>query len=232
MKDEIKNWLLSSNEWTIIYTLNNILNEPKESELYKKAESKLLEHQLIKSLIEEFEQWDITIVNSHKSAGLLYHKLVFLADLGLTKEEKEVEKICQKVFKNISDEGVFEVPMNIPKHFGGDGQNHFSWALCDAPLLVYALAKMGYKNDERVLRARDFLINLSKDFGFPCVVSQKLGKFRGPGKKTDPCPYASLIMLKLISVYDDLKSSDVAKNTIDVLFNLWKNSQTLHPYMF
>lgn len=232
MSENIQNWLLSSNEWTKLYTLKNILKISADSEQYQKAVKELLKNINIKKIIDEFEQWDNTVVNSHKSAGQLYHKLVFFSDLGLTKNEKQIENICKKVFKNISDEGVFEVLMNIPKHFGGDGQNHFSWALCDAPLLVYALSKMGYKNDERVIKARDFLLGLNKDFGFPCVVSQKLGKFRGPGKKSDPCPYASMIMLKMISENEELNDSQIAKTTIDVLLNLWKNSENQHPYMF
>lgn len=76
------------------------------------------------------------------------------------------------------------------------------------------------------------MTNLTRDNGYPCVVSKELGKFRGPGRKDDPCPYATLIMLKLINLYDDLKKSKFAINSINSLLNIWENSKISHPYMF
>ena len=75
-------------------------------------------------------------------------------------------------------------------------------------------------------------MGLARDNGFPCAVSKNLGKFRGPGKKDDPCPYAALIMLKLLSLYEDKIKSREAACSVETLLNLWDNSTTLHPYMF
>jgi len=59
-----------------------------------------------------------------------------------------------------------------------------------------------------------------------------LGKFRGPGRKDDPCPYATLVMLKMLSQLDEWKDSKEARVGAECLLNLWKKSKELHPYMF
>jgi hypothetical protein len=122
--------------------------------------------------------------------------------------------------------------MNIPTHFGGNGRDEFAWVLCDAPILVYCLSKLGLAGDDRVIKAKDYLVKLGRENGYPCVGSREIGKFRGPGKKDDPCPYATLIMLKLMALYNSDKNSEYAVSSINSLLNLWEQSKVKHPYMF
>jgi hypothetical protein len=117
--------------------------------------------------------------------------LSFLADIGVKNNDPGVDNIIEEIFKHTSEQGPFQLPMNIPTHFGGSGKDEWAWALCDAPITVYCLAKMGLANDERVIKAKDYLTKLGRVNGYPCVGSPELGKFRGPGKKEDPCPYAT-----------------------------------------
>ncbi|MEJ5273395.1 MAG: hypothetical protein WH035_04650 [Spirochaetota bacterium] len=77
-----------------------------------------------------------------------------------------------------------------------------------------------------------YLIDLALKNGFGCCVSKNLGKFRGPGKKDDICPYATLLMLKLLSLFPDYYEHQITINSIDSLLNLWENSKEKHPYMF
>jgi hypothetical protein len=129
-------------------------------------------------------------------------------------------------------EGPFQLPTNIPKHFGGSGTNQWAWALCDAPTIIYSLAKFGLRKDEQVQKAVKYLVNLVHENGWRCVVSKELGKFRGPGRKDDPCPYATLAMLKMLSQFNEWKQSDEAHVGGECLLDLWKRSLKLHPYMF
>ena len=98
-----------------------------------------------------------------------------------------------------SAQGPFQVLTNIPVHYGGTGLDSFAWALCDAPLLLYALARFGLGDDPGVQEAVAYLAGLVRDNGWPCVCSPELGGFRGPGRKDDPCPYANLIMVQLLA---------------------------------
>ncbi len=120
----------------------------------------------------------------------------------------------------------------VPVHFGGSGEETWAWALCDAPLLLYALSKLGFGNDPRVRRGIDYLTRLVRDNGWPCVVSKELGKFRGPGRKADPCPYATLAMLKLLSLNPSDRESIHARTGVETLLTHWQQREEQHPYMF
>lgn len=228
----IIDYLLQSDPWVEYRTRLDLLNQSPDDKQVVIACDKMLNHEKIKSLLNELQNWPGEITNSHRNVSLLYHKLTFLADLGLTNDDRQVKEITKKIFEHISEEGLFQVKMNIPKHFGGTGEDQWAWALCDAPLLVYSLSKLGLSENMKVKNATGFLINLARENGYPCVVSKELGKFRGPGRKDDPCPYATLVMLKLISLNEDLKKSQYAKNSISSLFKMWENSRISHPYMF
>jgi hypothetical protein len=131
-----------------------------------------------------------------------------------------------------SEEGPFQLPMNIPTHFGGTGREEGAWALCDAPLLVYALVKFGLGNKVEVKAASKHLVELIRDNGWPCAVSKELGKFRGPGRKDDPCPFANLAMLKALSEIEEYRDSSACHVGTETILTLWEESSTRHPYMF
>lgn len=232
MKAENKkliDWLLDGDPWVRYQTKLELLNEPKKS--LKSLKSEIITHPQIQQIIKELTNWPGKVLNSHRSAAQSFHKLSFLADLGLTKEDKEIDIISKKVMKHISKEGLFELSTNIPKHFGGSGKDEWAWALCDAPLILYSLLKFGYK-DEKVLKGVKYILTLIRDNGWPCKVSDELGKFRGPGKKDDPCPFATLACLKMLTQVEDSKNSKQAKIGVECLLNLWQNSKKLHPYIF
>jgi hypothetical protein len=122
--------------------------------------------------------------------------------------------------------------MNIPTQYGGTGQEEWAWALCDAPLVVYALVKLGMGNRSVVRAAINHLAGLVRENGWPCAVSKELGKFRGPGRKDDPCPFANLAMLKALSEIEEWRSSRASYAGVETLLSLWDESRQRHPYMF
>jgi len=73
---------------------------------------------------------------------------------------------------------------------------------------------------------------LLRDNGWPCAVSKELGKFRGPGRKDDPCPFANLAMLKALSEMEEWRGSPASHVGSDTLLSLWEESRKRHPYMF
>jgi hypothetical protein len=121
---------------------------------------------------------------------------------------------------------------NTPVHFGGSGEDIWGWALCDAPLILYALVRFGLGENPRVQKGIQYLVGLARGNGWPCAVSKELGKFRGPGKKEDPCPYATLIMLKLLASLPDYRDNLTAHQGAESLLNLWQTRSQQHPYMF
>jgi hypothetical protein len=225
-------WLLQGSSWIAYRTRRDLLGQPESDKQVDQARTQMLADAQIQALVAELANWPGVVISSHKSAGQPFHKLTFLADLGFKASDPGMETIITRVMQYQSAEGPFGLPMNICAAYGGTGQDTNAWALCDAPLLLYALVKFGMGEDPRIRKGVEYLAGLIRDNGWPCVVSKELGSFRGPGKKEDPCPFATLAMLKLVSVVNDLYNSTAAHMGIETLLSLWEHSQTRHPYIF
>ncbi len=225
-------WLLEGEPFVEYRTRCDLLDQPEDSLQVSVLRKRTLASQQVINLLTELSSWPGTVISSHKSAGQLFHKLTFLADLGLTVNDPGIETIVAAILDHQSPEGPFQLPTNIPVHFGGTGQDQWAWALCDTPLIVYALAKFGLQNHPAIQAASDHLVGLLRDNGWPCSVSKELGKWRGPGRKADPCPFANLAMLKALSQIDTLRDSPACHIGAETLLTLWDNSQTEHPYLF
>ena len=192
-------WLLEGESWVKYRTRLDLLGQSEGNSHVKSARKSMLSDTRVQNLLAELLGWPRTVISSHRSAGQPFHKLTFIADLGLTVDDPGVDRIVAQILEHQATEGPFQLPTNIPTHFGGTGQDQWAWALCDAPLIVYALAKFGLRNEPAVKAAIEHLNGLVRDNGWPCAVSKELGKFRGPGRKDDPCPFANLAMLKALS---------------------------------
>jgi len=192
---------------------------------------RLLRDEKIVSLVRELAAWPGPVLSSHKSARQFFHILAFIADLGLSVEYPGVREIIQKVLACRDEQGIPCLPMTIGQAYGGTGEESRAWALCDAPTTMYALLKLGFI-DDGLRQAIGYLSGKTIERGWPCVVSKELGAWRGPGKKTDPCPYATLIMTKLLLQYDPLEYKREIKHGAACLLDLWENSLDQHPYIF
>ncbi len=230
--DELIKWLLAGEAFIAYNTRIALLKQAEEAPEVLSAKKHMNEDPKIIQLLKALQDWPGQVLNSHKSASQPFHRLSFIADIGLTKENPDVASIAQKVFEHQSEEGPFQLIANYPKHFGGTGIDIWAWAVCDAPVTVYALAKMGYRQDPRVQKAAAYLAGLSFPNGWHCTVSKELGKFRGPGKKDEPCPYATLVTLKMLAQFPQYHDSKAAHDGAECLLNLWQNSRSLHPYIF
>jgi hypothetical protein len=225
-------WLLEGEPWIEYRTRRDLLEQSEQDHQVKSARKALVADVQVQSIVRELCGWPGTVLASHKSASQLFHKLTFVADLGFLAKDPGVDKIVACILKQQSAEGPFQLPMNIPAHFGGTGREQWAWALCDAPLIVYALAKLGLGSEPAVKAAIGHLSGLILANGWPCAVSRELGKFRGPGRKDDPCPFANLAMLKMLAEIAELRDSPACHTGADALLDLWDESITRHPYMF
>lgn len=225
-------WLLEGEPWIEYRARVDLLGQKESDPQVRSARQAMLADAEIRGLLAELEGWPGTVISSHKSAGQPFHKLTFIADLGLQGNDPSVERIVSRILAHSSTEGPFQLPMNIPAHYGGTGEEQWAWALCDAPLVVYALVKMGLEDAPEVQAAVRYLTGLVRENGWPCVVSKELGKFRGPGRKEDPCPFANLAMLKLLAQSDRWRDSPASRTGAETLLTLWQESAERHPYMF
>ena len=230
--DKVFDWLLEGPPWVEYRTRLDLLGEAEVSPEVAQARQAMLAHPQMQRLLAELAEWPGALLSSHKSAGHLLHKLTFVADLGLKQGDPGIDPIIERIKKHHADTGPLQVLMNISPHYGGAGEDVWAWALCDAPLILYALVKFGLGDDPQVQMALEHLLSLVTENGWPCAVSPELGKFRGPGRKGDPCPYANLVMLKTLALregWQDLPASQIGAET---LLGLWEGRLRLHPYQF
>ena len=219
-----------SDDWLKYPILLNLCHESKENLV--EIRNAALADSRIKRYLTDITSFHGTLVTNHKNPDLPIHKLLFLLDLGFDTKIPEIKAAIEELLTHKDEHGIYQSMTNVPKHFGGIGEDVFSWCLCDAPLLLLALLKSGKNYHEYIKPGVDHLVSLCRDNGFPCAVSPELGRFRGPGKKDDCCPYATLIMADLLSYIPEYGNSQVAGSSVKALLNLWENSLSQHPYMF
>lgn len=225
-------WLLEGEPYIQYRTRRDLLRQPESALEVETARSAMLSSPPVQALVAGLSDWPGTVIASHKSASQPFHRLTFLADLGLTASDPGVETVIARILAHQSDEGPFQLPMNISASYGGTGQEQSAWALCDAPLILYALARFGMQDEPAVQKAAEYLAGLVRENGWPCAVSKELGSFRGPGRKDDPCPFANLAMLKALSAFDTFSDSPPCHVGAESLLTLWHQSSERHPYMF
>jgi hypothetical protein len=187
----------------------------------------------VQGIVDDLQGWPSYPLLRHNDARHPLHKLVFLADLGLKRTDPGLSEVIDRITGHTSQEGIFQVLVNIPVRFGGSGEDEYSWMLCDAPLILYSLIRLGLEDDPIVRGAVSYLVGLVEDYGWPCAAASRFGKsFRGPGRKGDPCPYANLVMLRTLSQIPDIRDSQACYEGTSALLNLWEDRRERRPYLF
>jgi hypothetical protein len=232
MNNELITWLLDGEPWVEYRTRIDLLGQAEEDPQVLDAYHATLTHPNIKKIISELSEWPGPILKSHKKAGHFLHKLGFLADIGCKGDDPGIQTITQRILEHRSSEGPFQVLVNINPRYGGMGVDQFTWMLCDAPLVTYALVKFGLGRNPEIQNALKYLASLQVDTGWSCAVSPDLGKFRGPGRKTDPCPYANLVMLQLLAQYPEKHNDPAIKIGVETILSLWEQRKEKRPYLF
>jgi hypothetical protein len=225
-------WLLAGPPWVQYRTRIDLLGQSEVDPEVAKARQTMLAHPKIQTLLKELAVWPGPTLKRHNDAGHRLHKLVFIADLGIKATDPGVSEIVKRITKSQSKEGAFQTIMNISPHFGGSGEDQSGWMLCDAPSILYSLVKMGMGESPAVQKAAGHIAGLSFESGWPCTVAPEYGKFRGPGRKTDPCPYATLIALKALAQMPEWRDNKACLTGAEALLTLWEQRKERKPYLF
>jgi len=233
MNTEVMQWLLSSDEpWTRYRTLVDLLDRPKDDAEAQETHAEMLAHPQVQTMITEAATWGQRPFKRHNDAAYPIYKFSTLADFGVRADDPGMADVIAMVLAHQSEDGAFQSLVNIPKAFGGDNTDHWTWMVCDAPTLLYALLAFGLGNDARVQRAVTHLASMVDDNGWRCIVDAQLGKFRGPGRKEDPCPIANVYALKALSLATDMLNSPAAHTGADMLLWHWEHQKERKVYLF
>ena len=233
MTTELIQWLLESDEpWTRYRTLVDLLDRPEEDADVRVTRKAMLAHPQVKTLMAEAAAWGEHPVTRHNDAGHALYKLSTLADFGVKASDRGIKSVLKGVMAHQSPEGAFQSVVNVSTSFGGTGKDTWAWMSCDAPTLLYSLIAMGLGSDPHVKRAVNHLVGLVDENGWRCVVAPELGKFRGPGRKADPCPVANVYALKALAQVPQLLDCPATRTGIEMLLEHWQNQKTTKFYLF
>lgn len=228
-------WLLASPEpWTRYRTLRDLLGRPEDDLEVRAARADMLAHPQVQALVARAATWGSQPFTRHNDAGYALYALITLVDFGFRAGDPCLAPIVDAILAHQAPEGAFQTLVNISTNFGGSGQDAWTWIACDAPTVLYALLGLGLGDDERVQRAVDHLVSLVDDNGWRCVSSPDIGKFRGPGRKDDPCPIANVYALKAIAACSrsGLLESDAAHRGAEMLLAHWQQQGERKMYLF
>ena len=226
-------WLLSEGApWVRYRTLVDLLDRSQDDPEVIAARQAMLEHPAVQELVAEAAAWPGYPLKRHNDAKHPLHKLAILADFGLRADDPGMDRVIAAVMAHQSSEGAFQTVVLVPKAFGGTDKEMWTWMLCDAPTLLYALLGFGLGDDERVQAAVEHLVSLVRENGWPCAASPDLGKFRGPGRKADPCPIVNVYALKALSQVPELLDSPATRAGVEMLLWHWEHQAERKIYLF
>jgi len=230
---EVVQWLLESDEpWTRYRTLVDLLGRPEKDDEVQGARAAMLAHPQVQALVAAAATWGELPIKRHNNAGHPLYALSTLADFGLRATDPGMAAGIEAVLAHRSPEGALQSVLNISPRFGGSGEDTWAWLACDAPTLLYALLSFGLGDDPRLQQAGEHLADLVDDNGWRCAGSPEVGKFRGPGRKDDPCPIANVYALKALALLPELAGSPAAHVGAEMLLSHWENQAGRKMYLF
>lgn len=226
-------WLLDQGEpWVRYRTLLDLLELTETDPEVQKSREEMLSHPKVQQLVSDVAAWPGQAIKRHNDASHLIYKLSTLADFGIQWDDADMVTVIEAIFAHQAPSGAFRSLVNIPKAFGGTGEDQWTWIACDTPTLLYTLLAMGLGKDQRVKRGVDHLLGMIQENGWRCLCADELGKFRGPGRKADPCPIANVYALKALSQVPTLIDCHASRTGAEMLFWHWEHQRERKIYMF
>jgi len=231
--DAVSHWLLQSDEpWTRYRALRDLFDLPETDEAVQAARAGLMAHPRVQALLAEAAGWPGYAFARHNDAAYPIYKLSTLADFGLNAADPGLAPAIAAVLAHRSPEGALQSLVNVPRAFGGSGEDGWTWMVCDSPTLLYSLLAFGLGADERLRRALEHLAGLGGERGWGCVVAPELGRFRGPGRKGDPCPIANVFALKALALAPEWRDSAAVHAAAEMLLQHWAAAPGEKYYLF
>ena len=116
----------------------------------------------------------------------------------------EIDRVIDGILQSMDENGIPRIRIEIPKAFGGSGEPALDWVICDYPVILYSLVKMGVR-DNKIRKSLKTLAGMVQDSGCHCRGS--IPKFHGPGPKEGFCPYATVLALKALTEEPDFRKT-------------------------
>ncbi len=218
----LQEWLLDAQEPYIQYNVKEFFNMQADR-------NNLLNDPFIKENFSLLKNWDKEILQNHSKPQLLIHRLALLADLGIKAKDEPIKPVIKSILNDFNKNSIPQILIQIPTAFGGSGIAEKAWMICDFPIILAALMKMGVEN-KKISQGFSQIQSFVSENGFRCVSS--FPKFRGPGRKTDFCPYVNILAAKALSEHPDGLKSRAAKLACEALLTHWQERGEKKYFLF
>jgi hypothetical protein len=124
MTDGLTHWLLQSDEpWTRYRTLADLLDRSEDDPEAQAARAEMLAHPQVQELVAEATAWPGYPLKRHNDARHPIYKWSTLADFGVRAGDPGIPAAIEAVMAHQSPEGAFQNTVNIPRAFGGTGED-------------------------------------------------------------------------------------------------------------
>lgn len=222
--------LLHSREPQVAYNAAALLGKPQAARLREL----MIADQRVRDLVALISDWPGEPIAGRRSARQYFHILAFLADIGLAVEDPGMPPVIGRIMSSLDEHSLPLLPALPPAEGTLSTGGASGWALCDCPTTLRALKLLGVC-DPRLQKGMDHIASLvgtsGPAEGCGCVLSPSLAPWRGPGRKSDPCPYATLVVLRLL-LLEPARYEAQIDSCARTLLHLWEHSRKEHPYMF
>lgn len=158
LNSSVLEWLLEESAPSVRYhTMKYLLDRPEDAEL-KSAKKAIMETGTAPAMLERMrgEEYSNTLPEYYrdKYKGLSW-QLLILAELGADGENAQIKKLCEYLFANSQEResGGFSIDTSV-KYGGGRKSTVIP---CLTGNMIFALSRLGYSGDKRVLRAAEWL---------------------------------------------------------------------------
>jgi hypothetical protein len=146
----------------------------------------------------------------YTETGKAYWDLFFLADIGLTISDLELDEEVAEVFRLQAPDGSFIIPPNVR-------DNYF----CMSAILISSIARMGYRDDPRIKKYIQVIFNSQNlDGGWHCY-SDGFDRY-----DIESCPMDNLNILMLLGQYVRYQKGSILNGAIDSLLEHWEGRAT------
>jgi hypothetical protein len=208
---KVLDWLLEGSPWLKYAVESQLLDTKSDVKL-------TLQDNSIQKIISRLKSQAVGIPaikssNVHYTeTGKAYWDLFFLADIGLTMRDIKLEAEAEEIFRYQSRDGTFTIPPNVK-------ENYF----CMSAILIASLAKMGYRDDPRVIKyIRAAMGSQLSSGGWDCYED----KFNSGLS----CPMGDMNILMLLGQYKDYRENPKLNKAVDHLLAHWEMKVNIYGF--
>jgi hypothetical protein len=153
-----------------------------------------------------------TLNVAYRNPGNAYWDLFFLADIGLTARDLQIEKEIETIFNLQRPDGTFVTGREVsPDYF------------CMSAILLSSVARMGYRDHPALRKYIEAILTAQRfDGGWHCNSSDRWD--------TASCPQDNLNVLMLLANYEQYRNDSRFNGAIDLLLGHWASKESMDGF--